>query len=262
MQFLLDENKKFNFNIIGQGKTIILIPGLGVTKAIWNNLASKLIHDFLIITYDNKGVGTNNLYDAPTTTDAMAKSVLKIIQHLKLKQVCVVGHSLGSYVAQHVAAKIPDIVKHLVLISTRHKSSINSILHYQTVLQLINFGIPREVLIQDSLSWLYGSTYLKDFANCTEIINKQGLTPPPISLKNFSNQINCAATHDATPFLKKITSRTLIINGEDDLICTPKEAKILQNVIKNSELKIIKNLGHMIPIERPDFISTIIKKFY
>lgn len=251
-------NKNFQFHVIGNGPPLVLISGLGASRIMWDTLIQKIKKHFQIVYFDNPGIGENNLLTAPTNTDAMAVDVIKIIEHLNLKNPCVIGHSLGSYVAQRIAAKSPNLVKNLILVSTRLKTSINSILHYNVILNLIKAGVSRETLIEDSLSWLYGVSYLKNTTHAKKLIQDR-LAPPLSSFENFSNQVAAAMQHDSSKIAQKITSRTIIINGEEDIVCTPKEAGLLAEKIKSSELLILKNLGHMIPIENPSYFSALIK---
>jgi pimeloyl-ACP methyl ester carboxylesterase len=253
------KDKIFKFHTIGKGRPIILIAGLSVDKSIWNNIVDEIKNDFQIIYFDNSGVGENNLLPSPITTIDMASEVTEIIKFLNLKEVTIVGHSLGSYVSQHVAAKNPETVKNLVLISSRVKSSINTILHYDVVQKLIKSGVSRDIMIEDSLSWLFGSSYLNNQSTSEKLIQEKLSSSPVSSLENFSNQVKAAIQHDASSICQNIKSKTVIINGEEDIICTQKEAKVLAEMIPGSELIILKNSGHMIPIENPFYISKFIK---
>lgn len=163
------KKSNFIFHTIGKGYPIIFIAGLGVDHSIWNKIF-PLIKNFQLIFFDNRGAGENRNYIAPTTTKKMADDVIKIIAQLNLNDVCLVGHSLGSYVAQYTAATIPNQIKTLMLISSRKKTSINTMLHYQVVSELINAKINRKTLIKDSLSWLYSSTFLDNKKNSEKII--------------------------------------------------------------------------------------------
>ena len=44
-------------------------------------------------------------------------------------------------------------------------------------------------------------------------------------------------------------------------ICHPSGADLLHKLIKNSELVMVKNCGHAVPVERPRKTAMIIEKF-
>lgn len=82
-----------------------------------------------------------------------------------------------------------------------------------------------------------------------------------MSFKNYANQVIASMQHNASSIAQKIVANTIIINGEEDIICTPKEASVLVEKIKSSELVFLKNVGHMIPVENAAYLAKIIKEF-
>ena len=71
--------------------------------------------------------------------------------------------------------------------------------------------------------------------------------------KTFQNVINT----DLKNYLKYINSKVLIIWGSNDYDTPIKDAKIINNKIKNSELIIIDNVGHFPYLERANLINAI-----
>jgi len=248
------KNSKFIFHTIGEGYPIIFIAGLGADYSIWDKIF-PLIKNFQLIFFDNRGAGDNKNYAAPDTIEKMALDVIKIIKQLELNDVCLIGHSLGSYVAQHTASVIPDQIGALMLISSRKKTSINTMLHYQVIAELIAAGVSRKTLIKDSLSWLYSSHFLNNNKTIEEIIKTILTKTPAVPLKNYYKQVKAATRHNAETILKKIKSPTVIFQGDEDILCKKQEAMALSSSIKNSQFIVIDNAAHMIPIENPHSLA-------
>lgn len=244
------KNPKFIFHTIGEGYPLVFIAGLGVDYSIWEKLF-PLINHFQLIFFDNRGAGENKNFISPDTIEKMALDVIKIIKQLKLNSIFLAGHSLGSYVAQYIAASIPDQVKTLILISSRKKTSLNTLLHYEVVAELINAKMSRKTLIKDSLSWLYSRHFLNNNEKIDEIMKTILEKTPAVPLKNYHNQVRAATHHNAGKFLQKIISPTFIFQGDEDILCTRQEAMELSSSIKNSTLITIENSAHMAPIENP-----------
>src|SRR5262249_21317248 len=61
--------------------------------------------------------------DRPMTFEAMADDIAALITHLGLKQVDLMGYSLGGMVAQHVTIRHPELVRKLVVVSAPCKKS-------------------------------------------------------------------------------------------------------------------------------------------
>ena len=66
-----------------------------------------------------------------------------------------------------------------------------------------------------------------------------------ISSKNLSDVVN----------LKNIKARTILINGEKDTIIDLDDVKFLASQIPNCELKILKDVGHFLHMEREDVLD-------
>lgn len=254
------KKSKFIFHTIGSGHPIIFIAGLGVDYSFWDKLF-PLIKNAQLIFFDNRGAGENKNLVSPDATEKMAFDVIKIIKQLKLKKVCLAGHSLGSYIAQQVASKIPDKINMLMLISSRKKASLNTLLHYEVVAELIRAKVSRKTLIKDSLSWLYSPHFLNTNENIEKIVRTISEKTPALPLKNYYNQVKAATRHNAETFLHKIISPTFIFQGADDILCTREEAVALSSSIKNARLITIDHAAHMAPIENPVSLAQHINHF-
>jgi pimeloyl-ACP methyl ester carboxylesterase len=53
----------------------------------------------------------------------------------------------------------------------------------------------------------------------------------------------------------------LIICGKEDLLTPVKYSQYLKQKIKNSELYIIEEAGHMVMLEKPNEVNQIIERF-
>ena len=79
--------------------------------------------------------------------------------------------------------------------------------------------------------------------------------------KDFITLVNSMSNLDMASDLDKIECRTLILCGEKDNQ-NMEDARLLNNNIKNSEFKIIKNASHEVNIDNPDETSNMINDFW
>ncbi len=70
-----------------------------------------------VITFDNAGVG-GSTGTTPGTVEQMARDAIAFIAAMDFGQVDLLGFSIGSFVAQQIALRRPDIVRRLALAST------------------------------------------------------------------------------------------------------------------------------------------------
>lgn len=73
--------------------------------------------------------------------------------------------------------------------------------------------------------------------------------PYPQSKESLKLQIIACLNHDSSSIVGCITAPTLIVTGDEDQITDTIRANNLAGNIINSELKILKNVGHMVPLQ-------------
>ncbi|MDP6041893.1 MAG: alpha/beta hydrolase, partial [Candidatus Latescibacteria bacterium] len=71
----------------------------------------ELAHEYQMLAVDLRGHGLSSNPDhGYNWADDFSEDVVALISHLGLKDVVLVGHSLGAMVAIPTAAKLPDVV--------------------------------------------------------------------------------------------------------------------------------------------------------
>jgi pimeloyl-ACP methyl ester carboxylesterase len=80
-------------------------------------------------------------------------------------------------------------------------------------------------------------------------------------MSNFIKVYELFVNHKNDEDFEKITVNTLIMTGENDIGSTIEMSQELNKIIKNSQLKIIKNGKHLCGIECADDVNLTIKNF-
>jgi pimeloyl-ACP methyl ester carboxylesterase len=77
-----------------------------------------------VILFYNAGIsGTSG--EVPTTFEEMGANAIAFIKALGLKQVDVLGFSIGGFVAQEITLQAPELVRRLVLVGTGPRGGQN-----------------------------------------------------------------------------------------------------------------------------------------
>jgi len=74
--------------------------------------------------------------------------------------------------------------------------------------------------------------------------------------------IACNQYKEALTVASNIDKKVTIISGREDKMTPVKKAKELHDVIDNSELIIIENVGHMMMIENPVKVTRIMNNLF
>lgn len=102
----------------GRGEPLIMILGLGQDTATWYYQISEFSNQFRTIVFDNRDSGKSARCLEPYTTEAMARDLFGLMDHLGINQAHLLGTSMGGMIAQQAALMAPERIISLVLAGT------------------------------------------------------------------------------------------------------------------------------------------------
>ncbi len=104
---------------LGGGEPLLLINGYAASKLDWDpSFLGALGSRSRVICPDNRGIGDSPAAPGELDVGTMAGDALALLDTLGLDTVDVAGWSMGGFVAQELAARAPERVRRLVLLST------------------------------------------------------------------------------------------------------------------------------------------------
>ncbi|EPX60783.1 putative hydrolase [Cystobacter fuscus DSM 2262] len=100
--------------------TLLLIHGWCCDQRFWDAQLETLSRDFTVVTVDLAGHGLSSRLPAGSAypIDAMARDVVTAIEQLELRELILVGHSLGGPVALEIAIATPDRCRKVIGVDT------------------------------------------------------------------------------------------------------------------------------------------------
>ena len=101
----------------GSGQTLLLLHGAGVSANL-RELAAKLGEDFDVLLPDHPGFGLSDQSKRLSSVSDLAFYYLDFIQELGLKDIHLVGFSLGGWIAAEIAIRSTTNVKSIALVSS------------------------------------------------------------------------------------------------------------------------------------------------
>ena len=112
------ESGRFHVRVEGEGRDIILIPGLTSHPDVWEPLVARLEGDWRVHSIHIQGFAgapaMDNI-DGPVSAP-VAEEIARYIREQGLEDAVVIGHSMGGTIAMMLAARHPDLVDRLVVI--------------------------------------------------------------------------------------------------------------------------------------------------
>jgi pimeloyl-ACP methyl ester carboxylesterase len=101
-----------------QGHPLLFVHGFTDSAASWVPLVPHLAHRYRMILVDLRGHGGSSRPESGYARRDLAMDLVLLLDALGLARVDVIGHSLGSLVAQDLAEDWPARVRRVVLISS------------------------------------------------------------------------------------------------------------------------------------------------
>jgi 3-oxoadipate enol-lactonase len=242
----------------GRGETVIFIPGLGADHSFWLPMIHRLHQSFHCVAVDNRGSGRSSAPPGPYTMREMAADVLGVADHLQADAFHVVGISLGGAVAQELALLAGDRVKSLSLLSTWAKSD-EFLKHMVTCWAEIR-ETSKNLFNKQSLLWLVSPAFFTAHKNTL----LQWMTERHAFVMTdaaYRAQVDADITHDASDRLSALRVPTQIIHGELDICIPLRHAHQLHQLIPQSVLHVLPGSGHVVTMECPDEVASLLDTF-
>ena len=109
------DHGRFTEEFGAQGETLVLVHGLGGTTNTWYPQAQILKRDLRVIAYDLPGSGRTPV-QGEVSIEILVADLHEVVEHSGSGRVHLGGHSLGTIICQHYAARYPDRVASLALL--------------------------------------------------------------------------------------------------------------------------------------------------
>jgi len=219
-----------------------------------------------VILFDNAGVSSSS-GDVPDSFAGMGANAIAFVKALRLKQVDVLGFSIGGLVAQEITLQAPHLVRRLVLVGTGPRSGDS-----------MDTGTPEG-------NQIFGATY----ENPDDLWLRVHFTPSESSQaagRKFLNRFRLR-TKDRDPevtekaalaqrtaiakwgakrerawdYLKDIKQPTLVVNGSNDVIIYTINSYILEQNLPNAQLIIYPDSAHGSLYQYPELFVRHVSMF-
>jgi pimeloyl-ACP methyl ester carboxylesterase len=218
-----------------------------------------------VILFDNAGVGGSS-GTVPRTVTAMAHDALSFIDALELREIDVLGFSLGGYVAQELALIRPRLVHRLVLAGTGPQGGEDMHGFTDEMFVHANRDQPgaEDILAlffeQSETSVAEGREFLQ------RIFTRTDARDAPATLQARDAQLD-AITEWGIPDASRlnrlagITQPVLVANGDHDRLVPTKNSHLLAARLPNAQLKIYPDAAHGFLFQYPEEFAGEIGRF-
>jgi pimeloyl-ACP methyl ester carboxylesterase len=236
----------------GAGPPLLLIHGLGYARWGWEPVVEPLARSFDVILFDNRGIGASDAPPGPYTTAELAADSLQVLDEAGVEQAHVVGTSLGGMVAQELALAAPERVDRLVLVCTLPGGARSFPMPEQTVRLMQERATLRD--------YVANALDPDPRPELVERILEHRLATAQ-AYEPWAAQAAAGAGFDAYDRLASLTTPTLVIHGDGDVVVDPRNAELLGELLPDAQVKIYAGCGHLLMWQEPELFTRDLEEF-
>ena len=222
-RFAMLHGQRLYFEIHGTGEPLLLLHGFSGSSQDWVPSLAQWGIKFRLILPDLRGHGCSGILSKPFRHSDAATDLFALLDHLGIHACKGVGISGGGNVLLHMAARQPERITAMVLVSATPYFPAQA----RTIMSQYGDNLPEE-------QW--------------EILRRRHPGGDEQIKAILSSTKSFATSYDdlnfTPPLLSTIQARTFIIQGDRDPLYPVELSVEMARAIPNSRLWIIPNAGH------------------
>lgn len=248
--------ERIAYEVGGDGEPVVLIHGLGGSSNTWTPLRAAFARN-RCLAFDLPGSGRSAGVEEKLSLEFFLQKTLLVMQKAGIERAHIVAHSMGTIVAQHLAAMEPKRVASLALFgpllappeparaAIRARAAKAREGDMQPIAdQLVQVSISSETkakkpvvvaYVRESLMRQRASAYAR---SCDALAEMQAAD---------TMRIDCPA---------------LLVTGDEDAVAPPQSVRAMGDRIKGSKVEVLRGCGHWTPVEKPEECISLLNGFY
>lgn len=230
---------------------MLLLHGFMAHAHAWDEFASDFRDRYHIIALDQRGHGESQWSEEEAySLDDHFSDIAHLIEFLELKDLILVGHSMGGRNALFYTACHPQNVGRLILVDARPANSVRASERLKH--DLLHLPLQASSLdeIAQAMRVLYPSLSIEichDLASHgyrEEGLDGRFVPKYDARMSSHSEQMGCM-TEDLWPFMKNVACPTLIVRGEESPFLSREDAQKMSVVIPRADWAEIPQATHL-----------------
>ena len=235
-----DTNLYYELHGPENADVIVLSNGIFMSTASWGHQVAAFKQHFRVLVYDCRGMWKSDHPAGPYSMEQHADDLAGLLRELGIAKAHIAGISYGGEISMVFACKYSAMVRSLIVSSS--VSQIDPLLaaisqSWMAALQTRN----AEMLFTVTLPFNFSENYIQ---TNQAILAASGKRYEQMDFVSVSELMAAFMKLNITNDLKKITSPSLVIVGEEDTLKARKYSEIIAHEILGAEFMIIPHAAH------------------
>jgi pimeloyl-ACP methyl ester carboxylesterase len=258
---------------MGAGSDVVLLHGLGGTKASFFDTAAALSHSYRVHAIDLPGFGSSSKPAmAPYNAQWYAETVLELLDALEIERAHLVGNSLGGRIALEVGMEAPERVLALGLLCPA-VAFIKRAFHPIVRLARPEFGLLphrfRRAAVADRFWQMFADRDLVDPSLADVAVDEfqriYGSAGARRAFLSTARNIYLEPPFGKRGFytrLAELSPPALFVWGSDDRLVPAAFKPHVARALPGAEQIVLEGCGHVPQIERPQQTNALLARFF
>jgi len=239
-----------HFEVKGDGEpALVFVHGWSRNRTDWVAQMNYFSDKHRVVSIDLAGHGESGEERDDWSIPAFCQDVIAVIEKLNLRQIVLIGHSLGAPVVLETARRLPDRIAGIVPVDAFHN---------------VEMKFTQDQI--DDILAPYKSDFVEAYARGARMI----LTDPAQiqrsieQVASFSPEIGIASlescyhylSNDLIPALREVKASIWCINSE----AVPTNAEVARRYASSFDVMVMKGVGHEMQNADPDQFNRLLEK--
>jgi pimeloyl-ACP methyl ester carboxylesterase len=257
-----------NYTITGHGRPMLLVHGHASSQDLWTKVNLLNSGNYCRYTLDLPGHGTA---DKPPLEWFTLKNYTALLdqfcRHFGLKDILLVGHSMGGLLSLNLALTRPELVASMILIAPVVEGSFLAYLDPWLGLEKFVHHPLTEGLLQiyNAFPWLAAPVGLNWYARpsmlMTDSFKQAQADFARCPFATLYGNFKLVRQADLRPHLPRLQTPTLVITGDRDRVVSPRQAELLARSAPQAKLVVISQSGHLPFDEQPELFAAAVAEY-
>jgi pimeloyl-ACP methyl ester carboxylesterase len=237
-----------------RGVPVVLIHGFFLTSAMWWSQVEGLTSDFTVYAMDMLGQpGASTQTKTMFTPADCARCIDAVLEGLGLRDVHLVGHSYGGWLATHTAARTPQRLATVTLVDPASTVARTSAMFWRSLALIMSR--PRSVGARRAAAWIAGHP-----APGSSVDMLAGLFVAGFAA--FAPPVRTAPLRFPTDrLLRSVRIPVQVLLAGNTVHDSGKALVRIQSVVPVWRYHLWPNASHALPAELPEEVNASIRQF-
>ncbi|ANJ27322.1 alpha/beta fold hydrolase [Agromyces aureus] len=233
------------------GRRVLLLHGGGVAGWMWRPLRAHLGPGNHLLIPDLPG--HDRSADEPYRShERVLSSLSSVLDEDGDRPATVIGFSLGAQLALLLAARRPDLVDRVVVISAQAKPS---------PAPGLTLGLLRSTAGLARVDW-FARLQAKEMFIPAELMGDYLRTSRAMTSSNLVAMVGENIRFAIPDGWSRFPGRALILAGSLEKPFMRSSAELLQRARRSSSMEIVEDAAHGIPLQHPQFLAKRLERFW